>query len=201
MSKKISFVSPDLFLSETIAIVGSSGILLGSNNGKYIDSFEDVVRFNTSRTDGFEVDVGTKRTLTVINNPILSGYFNGFLDSLRNENILYYGPDIKVWNNRNNMIDDSCKTYLFDYSKMNRCCSEFGFSLGRRKRLRIGTGFVLLCVISGIVPHIFGFDTIRDRERDHYWENFGKPGGHHDIEEEKKLLIKLGNEGKLILHD
>ncbi|KAH7838379.1 hypothetical protein Vadar_025649 [Vaccinium darrowii] len=53
------------------AVVGSSGILLQSENGELIDSHEMVIRLNNARTSGYERHVGSKTTLSFINSNIL----------------------------------------------------------------------------------------------------------------------------------
>ena len=49
--------------SKTILIVGNGPTLLNSNNGPLIDSFDDVVRFNSYKIKGYEEQVGTKTTI------------------------------------------------------------------------------------------------------------------------------------------
>ena len=100
MSKTINFVNPDLVISNKLAIVGSSGNLNNSNNGNLIDSFDDVIRFNTSITKGFEDDVGTKTTLRAVNNVVFdnnnlrkTGYSRSpknFMRKLRNQRSIIY---------------------------------------------------------------------------------------------------------------
>ncbi|KAG5515764.1 hypothetical protein RHGRI_036720 [Rhododendron griersonianum] len=53
------------------AVVGSSGILLQSENGDLIDSHEMVIRLNNARTSGFERHVGSKTTLSFLNSHML----------------------------------------------------------------------------------------------------------------------------------
>ena len=52
-------VSPMLVLRENVAIVGASANLLGTNFGELIDSYDEVIRFNRSPTDGYENDYGS----------------------------------------------------------------------------------------------------------------------------------------------
>ena len=69
---KVPFISPELFLRRRVAIVGASGNLLDSKFGAQIDSYDEVIRFNRSPTDGYEQDVGTKTTLRVVNNHVFN---------------------------------------------------------------------------------------------------------------------------------
>ena len=55
-----------------VAIVGSSSSILNKNNGKVIDSFDEIIRFNRAITSRYEEHVGTKTTLRIINNNIFS---------------------------------------------------------------------------------------------------------------------------------
>jgi hypothetical protein len=49
--------------NEKVIVVGNGPSVLGSGLGKFIDSFDHVVRFNNFAIKGFEKDVGTKTTL------------------------------------------------------------------------------------------------------------------------------------------
>ncbi|KAJ4766743.1 Sialyltransferase-like protein 2 [Rhynchospora pubera] len=53
------------------AVVGNSGILLGSNHGELINSHQFVIRLNNARVVGYERDVGSKTSLSFVNSNIL----------------------------------------------------------------------------------------------------------------------------------
>ncbi|WVZ54394.1 hypothetical protein U9M48_005199 [Paspalum notatum var. saurae] len=55
----------------TCAVVGNSGILLGSGRGPQIDAHALVVRLNNARVAGFAADVGAKTSLSFANSNIL----------------------------------------------------------------------------------------------------------------------------------
>lgn len=55
--------TPILEVPGSICVVGNGGSLLDSELGEKIDSFDDVVRFNTINLAGYELDVGTKFTI------------------------------------------------------------------------------------------------------------------------------------------
>ena len=197
---KIEFVDPELYMSNNIAIVGSSGSVTDNKHGDLIDSFEDIVRFNTAITEGYEMYVGSRTTLRIVNNVVLGCHYNGdkFVTRLRNSRLLYYGPDRGLWKNKNKYLHKSVEAFEFDYKKMSGCRSIV--EMGSDKKLRIGFGFIVLCVISGVKPHLFGFD-IRDRERDHYWEEAPELGGHHNHKEEKDTVKRLIEDEKIIFHE
>ncbi|KAJ3671339.1 hypothetical protein LUZ60_007418 [Juncus effusus] len=56
----------------TCAVVGNSGILLGSKHGELIDSHEFVIRLNNARISGYEKDVGSKTNLSFVNSNVLN---------------------------------------------------------------------------------------------------------------------------------
>ncbi|PUZ43820.1 hypothetical protein GQ55_8G038000 [Panicum hallii var. hallii] len=55
----------------TCAVVGNSGILLGSGRGAQIDAHDLVVRLNNARVAGYAADVGAKTSLSFVNSNIL----------------------------------------------------------------------------------------------------------------------------------
>ncbi|KAL3518531.1 hypothetical protein ACH5RR_021120 [Cinchona calisaya] len=56
---------------KSCAVVGNSGILLKSENGKLIDSHEVVIRLNNARTGNFERSVGKKTSISFVNSNVL----------------------------------------------------------------------------------------------------------------------------------
>ncbi|KAJ3706352.1 hypothetical protein LUZ61_010057 [Rhynchospora tenuis] len=58
-------------LYSSCAVVGNSGILLNSNNGKLIDSHEFVIRINNAPTYPYVEHVGSKTSLSFINSNVL----------------------------------------------------------------------------------------------------------------------------------
>ena len=49
---QIRSVIPNLFVGKNVAVVGSSSALKKEEGGGYIDSFDEVVRFNRAPTEG-----------------------------------------------------------------------------------------------------------------------------------------------------
>ncbi|XP_011194502.1 beta-galactoside alpha-2,6-sialyltransferase 2 [Zeugodacus cucurbitae] len=56
----------------TCAIVSSAGSLSGAKLGRFIDSHDIVMRFNDAPTIGYEVDVGSKTTIRVLNSQVVT---------------------------------------------------------------------------------------------------------------------------------
>lgn len=51
---------------DSCAVVSSSGQLVNSSAGKYIDSYPCIIRMNSAPTSGFEEDVGSRTTVRVM---------------------------------------------------------------------------------------------------------------------------------------
>lgn len=207
-TKRIKFVEPKLELFDNIAIIGSSGILMDLKLGDTIDGYKEVIRFNRAPTKGYETHVGSRTTLRVINHHVatnqsyskeenMKGFWLGqpsdFIKNLRNSRLLHYGAGISKKERCGN-IHKSIEFYIFKGENKNAPCRI----PGEIKRISVGTGFVVLCVVSEIIPVLFGFN-INDRCRDHYWEKRPDDGFSHNIIKEKEYLKKLIQEGKIKL--
>ena len=195
----IPYVSPNLYLKKKVAIVGASGNLIDSDFGDLIDSYDEVIRFNRSPVKGFEKDVGSKTTLRVTNNHVFDnvdaskdGYSNSppsFVRDLRNSRILYVGPDLAPWFNRNDNSHDSNELFLFSYPHAEALKHNFGYT--ESQNFQVGTITILLCIGSGIRPDLFGFD-LEPVPRTHYYEDRPKEGSVcHNVTEEQKLIIRM----------
>ncbi|XP_037816304.1 beta-galactoside alpha-2,6-sialyltransferase 2 [Lucilia sericata] len=57
---------------KTCAIVSSAGSMSGSKLGRFIDTHDIVMRFNHAPTRGYEVDVGSKTTIRVVNSQVVT---------------------------------------------------------------------------------------------------------------------------------
>lgn len=205
-TKTIQLVEPELLLSKSIAIVGSSSKILKENYGEFIDSYDDVIRFNRSITKNYEINVGSKTTLRVVNNHVFDnldirnkGFTNSpknFVKKLRNSSILFIGPDEGPWNRRNKNSHKSNKLFKFDYLKLYEVKNVL--DIDNDRNLQIGTIVIGLCILSDIKPHIFGFD-LNNEKRTHYFESRPESSSH-DAHAETAALRRLVNKG-LILCD
>ena len=84
---RINLVKPELFLSNSVAIVGSSSKILKNKQGSLIDSYEDVIRFNRSLTKIMKAMLELKTTLRVVNNHVFDNLDildKGFTNSTKN---------------------------------------------------------------------------------------------------------------------
>ena len=85
--KKICLVKPDLYLPESLTIVGSSKIILTNKFGTEIDNSQYVVRFNFAKTEGYEIHTGSKTSLLVINNHVYQSFIR---DKKKNDELKKY---------------------------------------------------------------------------------------------------------------
>ena len=206
MSNKLLFIKPDLNLNEKLSIVGSSGSLNGSKLGSKIDMSVDVITFNTATTKNFEEDVGSKTTYRAVNNVVFdnndlskkgyTGSKKNFIKKLRNNKIIYIGPDQSPWENRNKNSHKSNELFLFDYDKIPLIKKYLNCSFSQN--LQIGTIVIATCLMSGLTPTIYGFD-LSEKKRTHYYEN--RPSDfdriNHNVIEENIAIKKLIESGKI----
>lgn len=210
LNKKIIYVSPELCLSGSVALVGSSGNLLNAKYGSLIDTFDNVIRFNRAEVSKkFKEHVGVKTTLRVVNNHVFDnldisklGYTNSpknFIKELRNADILFIGPDEGPWLRRKKNTHKSNNLFKFDYSKIENLKKDLGIK--NERNLQVGTVTVALSVFSGITPHLFGFD-LKNINRTHYFEERPPEEDYinHSPNEEKKALRMLSEKKAIIVY-
>jgi len=205
--KVLKYITPDLAMRDSIAIVGSSGCLLGKNHGQLINSYEEVVRFNRAPTQGYEEVCGSKTTLRVSNNHVFFGhkpkqfYENqppDFIKNLRDTKILFIGPDEKIAKAQKNTFTHPTNTlYTFRHVNANDVRKEFKYP----SPPSVGLIFVFLTIMAGLKPTLFGFDTnLEDSSRTHYWEKRCPAGPMHRPDNEKKFLNQLAESGQIELY-
>ena len=200
-SNKIIYVSPDLYLNGSVAIVGSSGNLLSAKHGSQIDTYDNVIRVNRAEVSKkYSEQVGMKTTLRVVNNLVFDnadisnqGYTNSpkkFVKKLRNTDILFVGPDDRPWSRRKKNTHKSNNLFKFDYSNIDILKKNIGIKSERN--LQVGTVLVALCILSEFTPHLFGFD-LENVKRTHYFEQRPPEEDYvnHSPDEEKKALREL----------
>lgn len=203
MLKKLKFVNPTLNLENKIAIVSNSPENLNNENGKLIDSYDIVVRFNFSTIKGFEKNIGTKTDLLVSN--------HYHFDYLLNENIKlndkkYLVIDtLKKFNSRKFLNNNN--NFFFDYNNIIYLRYKYGLftnildkrkingswlNLVYPKDFTTGLTFILICLESGIYPDLFGFKNGVLNQKGYYFtkpkKDLGTGKGHNSLIE--SLLLK-----------
>ena len=72
---------------KSVALVGSSPILLEKNDGDYIDSHDVVIRFNDARIDGLHTHTGRKTTIRFLGST-LNDRHKHFFENFQEDSIL-----------------------------------------------------------------------------------------------------------------
>lgn len=206
---QIRSVIPNLFVGENVAVVGSSSALKKEEGGGYIDSFDEVVRFNRAPTEGWEKYVGSKTTIRVANNHVFAnvkhsvggdenceewkpeGQPQNFIKNLKNQRILLLNKDSSAWEDKEKHIDKTSVAFLGDYR-----CTEF---YGGVMSPSVGYAFISLCIMNNIKPTLFGFGLEeRDEKASHYWEDKDRIISSHGYKLEREN-IKLWHETEKLL--
>lgn len=197
---KLPYITPDLYISENLAIVASSSRLLDSTYGDMIDSFDEVVRFNRAPTTNFEEFVGSKTTIRVANNHVFgnvphegweSNYQPAdFIREQRNTNILHLGVR-EFWHEKEKHVHESCSAFLVNYNYIDSMIPHLG------SRPSGGFCFLAICVEAGIVPNIFGYG-IDEESYGHYFDP--NSVSSHKFLYEREVIKMWVNDNKVIFH-
>ncbi|XP_019613666.1 PREDICTED: CMP-N-acetylneuraminate-poly-alpha-2,8-sialyltransferase-like [Branchiostoma belcheri] len=206
------------------AVVGNSGILLGSRCGPEIDSADFVFRSNLAAVDGFEKDVGAKSNFTTMNPSVLSHDYKGygenssmqvrFVKRLRliQDQILHI-PAFVSPNGRedveftNRMILENRLPIKLSYAPRD--------TTGRMKKLwndsefkpkRPSTGSIMFALAACLCDqmHLYGFYPFgRDEQgRKIGYHYYGKVRNlrNHNMTEEYRAFQRLHQRKALVLH-
>lgn len=169
----------------SIIVVGSGTSLLDQKNGEIIDSYNDVVRFNTFYTEGYEEYVGTKTTIWYNVNP----YF-------KKESVEYKRIYLHSW-------DEDNKCPVYQKYKHLKNAEKVPFKLVQKiiKDLNNpspSTG--LIAVIQLLQTYtrltLTGFDWW-DRKEHHYFGKDHYRGPNHNPQSEKEVLLELEKENRI----
>ena len=202
--RKFNCQSP-YHISESVAIVGNAGKIIGSNLGKEIDSFENVIRFNNAKVKGYENDVGSKTTDIVINchvyNDEPSLKTDGFTAWVSSEEMFSkWSDDVNIVyvntnpaSNGRGSVPERFPFYImdknfFDYTSTS--LNPYGGGLPT-----IGYAFVATLAYHGIKPVLFGFSMPGDQKWDHYFEGRPAPSVSHNHSVEKQALQRMWEDG------
>ncbi|XP_053212023.1 beta-galactoside alpha-2,6-sialyltransferase 2-like [Panonychus citri] len=91
---------------ETCALIANSGSLLKSSKGSEIDSHDVIIRFNDAPTIGYEMDVGSRTSIRIINSQVASRLTFNLSDPLYSSAVnLVWDPssfqvDLNQWFNK-----------------------------------------------------------------------------------------------------
>lgn len=175
-------------------LVGNSSIALNKGLGLYINSFENVIRFNRFRIKGYEIDLGTKCTHWVLNYKLTTDSRNYLVKNLS-----------KVKSNTNNLKQALILTTAKDDEKIKKIkklvdveviYQNFDLFFGSKP----STGLLAIKYFLTLFPQItlIGFDFGKSN---HYWGNYSISDvpGNHMWEKEKQYVQNLINQGKIIL--
>ena len=214
MKKKVKLIKPDIYLSKKTAIVGSSSSILFKKLGKNIDDYDDVIRFNRAQVKNFEEHVGNKTTIRVFNNHVFErkkpnvgwGRIEGdenYIETLSDIKIITISPHIINQEIKDKNINKSVEYFFIDKKYFKYLITLYFIKnfkifinllkiLKDKKSFSVGFYSILLCVISGIKPHLYGFDLNENmNKRSHYWEDGGKTGFYHNLNLEHEIIKQL----------
>ncbi|XP_078656916.1 CMP-N-acetylneuraminate-poly-alpha-2,8-sialyltransferase-like isoform X2 [Branchiostoma floridae x Branchiostoma belcheri] len=212
---------------KSCAVVGNSGILLGSRCGPQIDSADFVFRCNLPDLEGFEKDVGTKSNFTTMNPSVLPHDYDGidtntsvydrFLERLRSiENQILHIPGFVAPGGRPDvyftlwMIRENHLPMILTFQpretteKMN---ALMGF---KTKRASSGSFLFALAACMCDQIHMYGFYPFGkdERGRNITYHYYGEgtcttrelPAHVHNMSEEYRTFQMFHRRKALVLH-
>jgi len=176
---------------KTIVVVGNGGSALEYKAGKFIDSCDDVVRFNNYKTDGFEEYVGYKTTIWV---------FNSNPDAIEHRDHTLFKRVIVNTSEDNFLISSDWANKIKDlYPNLeiinNYIVDRFREKIGCSEEEKFSSGLSAIC---SLLPdyesiYIHGFDFFGEKYKDrrqslHYFDNSSIPTDHHVPDKEMKMV-------------
>ena len=184
-----------LILDKSIALVGSSDILLENEQGKLIDSHAQIVRFNNAVIDGYERYVGSRTDIRVSNPHVFEDHPDHHVHPVRPGSLKYRedNPEEKYALVHANSYRQSLLLHT-----LSNGIEDCPTAQTIQKEYTVGTSFVLVCVLQDIVPNLFGFSLDMDRRGTHYWQKREAPNmiGHDQLQEQQ-LLRELKEANKI----
>lgn len=178
---------------KTIAVVGNSGGILGSNKGEEIDSHDIVVRFNGYKTKEYSKDVGCKTNIWI--RVMTDDIFDQELEE-NNYDLIVYASNL----NRYQISSDCLSKLNFQIEKQMpisffpieayQLLREYGI-----KRPSSGLLIMALLLLSGRSlkkVDFFGFSFLESKPQySHYYENIKWSFETHDLDKETKVIKRL----------
>ena len=173
-------------------LVGNASNVLGKKLGSYIDSFENVVRFNRFRIKNFEKDLGKKCTHWVLNYKLTTDSRNYLVKNLE-----------KVTSNTTDLKQALILTTAKDDGKLDNIRKQVDIEVIYKQypvpfNYKPTTGFLTIKYLLDIFPqlNLVGFDFGKSH---HYWGNHGISDvpGKHEWDKEKNYINKLINQNRI----
>lgn len=197
----LSHITPELDIFGSVAIVGSSDKLLKIKHGTNIDSFNHVLRFNRAPTEGFEEHVGSKTTMRIVNGHVfMSRPFirweedETFVKKLRNTKLIL-ARDPHLISQRDKAIDPSIELYTIKNS-LN------AYFEPKVMLPTVGLMGIILMVLSGIRPIVYGWSITIDEPMSHYFNKRSPTtSNYHKWELEISLINELINDNKIEIRE
>ncbi|XP_019613668.1 PREDICTED: CMP-N-acetylneuraminate-poly-alpha-2,8-sialyltransferase-like isoform X2 [Branchiostoma belcheri] len=207
------------------AVVGNSGILLGSRCGPQIDSADFVFRCNLPAIEGFEEDVGTKANFTTMNPSVLPHDYDGYINTtsvqdrfvkrlrLLHDQILHIPAFVTV-NGRehvefaNRMILEHHLPMKLSYAPSDankKMKMLWGSSEFHTKRPSTGNILYVLATCLCDQVHLYGFYPFDKDEKGrdikyHYFGELKNSTRNHNMTEEYRAFQRLHQRKALVLH-
>ena len=182
-------------------LVGNSSNALNKGLGSYIDSFENVIRFNRFKIKEYEKDLGTKCTHWVLNYKLTTDNRNYLVKNLsevsRNTSglkqalVITTSKDIKEVDRVKEDIKNKCLKEKFSIEVI---CKSYKVPFKHKPT----TGFLTIKYFLDYFSKLtlVGFDF---GKTNHYWGNHGISDvpGKHEWDKEKEYIDNLVKQNKI----
>lgn len=175
-------------------VVGNGTSLIENEHGKLIDSFEDVVRFNAYKNEGYEKFTGTKTTIWFNVIPFENKYHPLILKPYREVYLHSWQWDkskCKLWQDFAPLF--ACPVFKVERGTIHEI-QEFAED---QDYFAYSTGMIAIWLMLKSCPAITitGFDWW-EREKHHYADNATR-GSLHQPKKELTVIQKLRAAGRL----
>lgn len=186
-----------------IAIVGNSGVEIGTSNGAAIDSHDIVIRFNNFHVEGYEQDYGKKTSVWMRsgNNEVADSKIDEFDYVAYEFDYVVYEFDYVHTMLNKNVIDiisrhtayDPQKLFYMDSTIKNSIRNRFGIANPTSGFLFFYYLYTVLGTCKNIDLYGFSFKT-GNRDKKHYYDNLCRIGDYHDMDAEMRAIDLLYKE-------
>ncbi|XP_040571543.1 beta-galactoside alpha-2,6-sialyltransferase 2 [Lepeophtheirus salmonis] len=209
----------------TCALISNSGSVIGSKLGTFIDAHDLVVRLNHAPTQGFEVDVGSKTDLRIVNSMILKKNIYNFFDI---SNILYHSNKTELLTFERSFLNQRFESWIktqkpfldFYFKKRENDLSEKFYMINYNSLWDMwkwldslvkypiinyipSSGFIgaqLLMRHCNILRLVEFIPSKRSTDLCHYFEKFRHKycgyAGDHSLSAEKLIYYVMGNRNR-----